>query len=346
MFKIGLDVHKVHTQACILSEEGEVQEMRFLTDRQRLREIFGALERSRILLESSTESEWVARCLEELGHEVIVADPNYAPMYAQRSRRVKTDKRDSRALGLACASGTYRPAHRLSDGQREIRAALQARTALVQMRTRVVNVTRTMLRRDGYRVTLSHPETFADRVAKLTLPERFHREWSHLGRQLQSLNEEIADYNGRLRSWVRENEVLRRLCSMPAIGPVTAVSFVATLDTPERFAGPRQVEAYLGLVPSERSSGEKQRRGRLTKAGNRQMRSLLVEAAWGIVRSKRPETEPLRRWAERIGQRRGKKVAVVALARKLAGILFVMWRDGQDFDPVRLRTRTRNGEVG
>jgi len=98
MFIIGLDVHKIHTQACILGENGEVRESRLSTARDQFETVFGSMEKSRILLESSTESEWVARCLEGLGHTVIVADPNYAPMYGQRSRRVKTDKRDSRAL--------------------------------------------------------------------------------------------------------------------------------------------------------------------------------------------------------------------------------------------------------
>jgi len=111
---------------------------------------------------------------------------------------------------------------------------------------------------------------------------------------------------------------------------VTAVAFVATLDD----AG---VEAYLGLVPREWSSSEVQRRGRITKAGNARMRWLLVEAAWRVAtHKKRPETEPLRGWADRIARRRGKRVAIVALARKLSGILYAMYRDGSVYDPTKL----------
>ena len=84
---------------------------------------------ARILLEASTESEWVARCLEALGHEVIVADPNFAPMYATRTRKVKTDRRDARALADACLLGAYHPAHRLSDPQRHVRGRLLVRDA-------------------------------------------------------------------------------------------------------------------------------------------------------------------------------------------------------------------------
>ncbi len=102
MEKIGIDVHKVSTQVCVLTETGEYAECRIRTERDALAAFFGARRKARILLEAATESEWVARHLESLGHEVIVADPNFAPMYASRSRKVKTDKRDARAL---CVSG-------------------------------------------------------------------------------------------------------------------------------------------------------------------------------------------------------------------------------------------------
>src|SRR5881397_3914045 len=115
MDSIGLDLHKRESQLCILTVAGEVVEQRIVTSRERFAAVLGERPRARILLEASTESEWVARHLESLGHEVIVADPTYAPMYATRSRRVKTDKRNARTLRDACGQGTYRPAHRLSE---------------------------------------------------------------------------------------------------------------------------------------------------------------------------------------------------------------------------------------
>ena len=111
MEKIGIDVHKKESQLCIITEEGEVIEQRIRTERGRFAEVLGARGKAKVLMEASTESEWVARCLEELGHEVV-ADPNFAPMYGTKTRRVKTDKRDARALADACVSGTYREAHR------------------------------------------------------------------------------------------------------------------------------------------------------------------------------------------------------------------------------------------
>src|SRR6266508_1666925 len=111
MDHIGIDVHKKESQICILAEGGELLEQRIRTEPARFAAVLGARPRGRIVLASSTESEWVARCLEGLGHEVVVADPNFAPMYATRTRKVKTDRRDARALAEACLLGAYRPAH-------------------------------------------------------------------------------------------------------------------------------------------------------------------------------------------------------------------------------------------
>jgi Transposase len=115
MDHIGIDVHKRESQIYILAEGGEVIERRIRTEPERFDAMLGTRSRARIVIEASTDSEWVARCLEGLGHEVIVADPNFAPMYATRTRKVKTDGRDARALAEACLLGAYRPAHRPSD---------------------------------------------------------------------------------------------------------------------------------------------------------------------------------------------------------------------------------------
>ena len=140
MEHIGIDVHQNSCQVCVLTEDGGLVERRIKTDRLSLSAMFGDWPRARILVESSTESEWVARCLEGLGHEVIVADPNFAPMYATRSKKVKTDKRDARTLCEACRLGAYRPAHRTSDRQRDIRAPLAVRETLVRTRAEYISL--------------------------------------------------------------------------------------------------------------------------------------------------------------------------------------------------------------
>ncbi len=149
---IGIDVHKVHSQICRRSEAGEYEELRIRTERHRFAELLGGRPPARVLLEASTESEWVARCLEELGHEVVVVDPNFGPMYGNRSNRVKTDLRDARMLCEAARLGAYRAAHRCSAGTRHLRADLMIRHALVKTRSRYISVVRTLLRTDGLRV--------------------------------------------------------------------------------------------------------------------------------------------------------------------------------------------------
>ncbi len=129
---------------------------------------------------------------------------------------------------------------------------------------------------------------------------------------------------------------------MPSVGPVTAVAFVANVDDAKRFAGAHQLEAYLGLVPSEMSSGEKQRRGRITKMGSPRMRALLVQVALSTMRLRKATTAGLWEWASRIEVRRGRKVAAVALARKVAGILYAMMRDGSHFKPCVRREAMTN----
>jgi transposase len=337
MEHIGIDVHKNQSRICILTEQGELIERGIATHRERLGEFFGKRSRAQILIEASTESEWVARCLEELGHEVIVADPNFAPMYATRSRRVKTDRRDARALAEACSLGAYRCAHRTSDGQRQVRAELAVREALVRTRSRYISVVRSLLRREGLRVRGGEAKSFGRRVKELEVPSPLASAIEPLLVVLEQVNGKIDGADRELDRRVREDPDLRRLTTVPGVGPVSAATFKATVDEVERFRGAGQVAAYLGLVPRERSSGERQQRGRITKAGNSRARSLLIEAAWLILRGKRSDTLALRTWAERVAARRGRRVAAVALARRLSRILYAMWRDDTGYAPEKIR---------
>jgi transposase len=337
MDTIGLDLHKRESQLCILTTDGEMIERRIATTRERFTAVLGGGPRARVLLEASTESEWVARYLESLGHDVVVADPGFAPMYATRSRRVKTDKRDARALCEACRLGAYRAIHRVSDAQRHVRAELAVRDAVVRTRTRYVALIKAAVRREGLRLTQGDPERTTAKLTAVPLAEETRRELAPLVALLEPLNVAIADADHRLAALARESAPARLLQTMPMIGPVTALGFVAALDDITRFTGAHQVEAYLGLVPSERSSGEQQHRGRITKRGDTRTRWLLVEAAWRIRRSKDPALAPLNAWADRIATRRGKRIAIVALARRLAGILSAMWRSGVPYAATRVR---------
>jgi transposase len=341
---IGLDLHKRESQLCVKAADGTITERRIVTSRERFTAVLGHAggQRSpaRILLEATTESEWVARHLETLGHEVIVADPNFAPMYATRSRRSKTDRRDARTLMQACDTGVYRRAHRLSEARRHVRAELAVRDCLVRTRTRYVALAKALVRRDGLRVPSSSSGSsgcVAERLATLPLSAELTRELAPLVCVLGAVNEQLRVLDRCREARTRSDPAVALLTTVPGVGPVTASAFVATVDDVRRFHAAHDLEAYLGLVPSERSSGEKRQLGRITKAGNGRVRWLLVEAGWGLLRSKAPATAALRAWGFRIAARRGKRIAAVALARRLAGILFAMWRDGAAYDAHKIR---------
>ena len=341
----AIDLGKRMSQVCILKEDGEIVERRIRTERDRFAAVFQAYPGIRILLEAGTESEWVARCLEDLGHAVIVADPNYAPMYAQRQRKVKTDRRDARALAEACRLGAYRPAHRTSDAQRQVRWHIATRETLVRMRARSMVLIGSLVRQTGLQVPGGKAESFARRLGTLPLSEPLRQAIAPMLVVLETLNQQVAAADRALEDLVQSDPRVRRLKTAPGVGPIIAATFVATVDRAERFSGPHQLEAYLGLVPREYSSGERQARGRITKAGNTRLRYLLIEGAWSILNHHQPETAALRAWATRIAARRGKPRAVVALARRLAGILFAMMRDGTVFDATRFASPTRVARV-
>jgi transposase len=346
----AIDLHKKESQIRIVTERGEVVDRRIATTRERLASVFWGRAPMRILLEASTESEWVAQHLETLGHEVVVADPTFAPMYSERSRRIKTDRRDVAALLEACQRGCYRATHRRSAPQRTVQAQLHVRRVLTASRTRVISLARAITRGDGFRVRSGSTGSFWDRVAALELPATLTATIAPLQRLLETLNEELSHVDDRFAALVAQDPVVRRLTTLPGIGPITASAYVAALDDASRFGRAAQVASYLGLVPREYSSGEQQRRGRVLRSAHPYLQSLLIQAAWHVWRSKDPRTASLRAWAQDIAHRRGKKIAMVALARRLARMLFAMWRDGVPYDaahtrPTRPSGAALNGEV-
>jgi transposase len=337
----AIDLHKKESQVRIITEGGEVIDRRIPTTRDHLTAVFWGRPHARILIEASTESEWVAQHLETLGHDVVVADPNYALMYGHRSRRVKTDRRDVAALAEACRHGIYRPAHRRSAQQRNIQWQLNVRRELVATRTRGISLTRAITRHAGYRIAGGATNTFLQRVAALQLPPVLDESLSPVRNVMEVIGEELSRVDTHFESVIADDPVVKRLTTCPSIGAITAAAFVAALDDVGRFGGRRgaaQVTSYLGLVPREYSSGEQQQRGRVMRSAHPYVQSLLVQAAFRVCRSSDPRVAALRSWAQAIERRRGKKIAVVALARRLARLLYAMWRDGTDYQPAKIRT--------
>lgn len=320
---------------------GLVAEGRIDTSQADLTRIFGARAPMPVLVESSTDSEWVAVLLESFGHEVIVADPSYLPMYGARQRRVKTDQRDVRALVTACRQGHYRRAHRVSASTRTLRQELRVRRHLVQMRTQTINVLRALLRQEGLRLPSGDAAAVPARLARVALPPTLARVLRPLETWLMTLQTLIAQADAAANASAAADPAVQHLMSVPGVGPVIALTYRAVLDSPARFAGdPGRASAFLGLVPSEHSSGEQQRRGHITKRGPRELRALLVQASWVVWRARSAASAPLRIWAQTLAARRGRRIAIVALARRLSRILLAVWRDATDFSPRPLPVRS------
>lgn len=316
---VGLDVHKKQRQICPFTEAGEIRHQRIETQRERCAAVLTARPQVRILSEASTESAWVAQCLEAWGHEVMVAEPHDAPRYAQRSRRVKTDRRDAEALAHAGRLGASRPAYRTSERQRHVRAVLTGRDAVVQSRTRWISVVRALLRQPGYRLRSGATESLRDRVAARELPADLQAALEPLLRAMPSVHEPLAALEQRTETMAHDDAIVERWRTAPGVGPLTALSFVATLDEVERFDKAHQVESSRGLVPRAWRAGEQQQRGKIPTQGRGQMRAVVVGAAWRIWRRQGGGGRKLRPWAEHLAARRGKRVAGGALARRLAG---------------------------
>src|SRR5688572_7844559 len=222
----AIDLHMRYSQIRIVDADGRVlRERRVPTTPARLVEVFEGYGALRVLLETGTESEWVAQALEAGGHAVIVADPNYAPMYGELRRTVKTDRRDVAALAEANRRGWYRETHRVSAAQRALRRTLRSRRQLVQMRSGTISVIRSLLRQEGYRLAASSSARVPARLAALGLPAALQETLAPLASLVTTLTREIAGVDARLAAVATADPIVGRLQTVPGVGPVVALTF-------------------------------------------------------------------------------------------------------------------------
>jgi transposase len=290
---------------------------------------------SRVVLETSAEAFAVADIAREAGHEVRVVPATIVKGLGVGARGIKTDARDSSVMSEVSCRIDLPSVHIPSDRSRDRKSLSACRENLVEARTCLINGVRGWTRTQLLRIRSGAVETFAKRVRERLLSDSNGMP-SFIERQLiaiEALNEQIAVADKEMVQLAKEDEVCARLMTVPGVGPVVSIHFAATLDVIERFDGAHSVESYLGLTPGENSSGMRQRRGGITKAGSKRTRALLVQAAWTLWRTQ--PGDPIASWVGKVAERRGKKVAVVALARKLAGILYAMWRDKKNYNPCR-----------
>ena len=215
---------------------------------------------------------------------------------------------------------------------RQLRRSLRVRSHLVRQRSQTISLLRSLLRQEGLRVASGSAERILTRLDQIVLPEALAAAVWPLRAVITQLNALLVQADTALDERATEDPMTQHLMTAPGVGPVVALTFQAVMDTPARFGGDAgRASAFLGLVPSEDSSAERQHKGPITKAGPRELRALLVQASWVVWRGRSAAGVVLRAWAQALAARRGRRIAVVALARRLSRILYALWRDRVDF---------------
>jgi len=332
---VGLDMGDRFSRYCLLNEEGNVvEEGRIQSTEAALRRHFEGEPRMRIALECGTHSPWVSRLLKALGHQAIVA--NARKIRAITASESKNDKNDAEKLARFAAHDPrlLSPVeHRSPERQVDLNL-IHARSTLVRARTMIVNALRGLVKSAGGRLPACSTESLPDRASSAIAPA-LAKVATPLLKQIALLNAQIAGMDKQVEKLGAKYPEIGLLRTAPGVGPIVAAAYVLTLDRPDAVPHNRSAGAFLGLRPGQSQSGDSDPQRRISKTGNSCLRSLLVQSAQYILGRFGPDCE-LRRWGLKLAQsggKRGKKRAIVAVARKLAVILHAMWRSGQRFQP-------------
>ena len=332
MEHIAIDLGSRESQVCVRDPQGAI-----LLERKvptaKLGAYLAKRPHSRVILETCAEAFFVADAASALGHQVRVVPATLVRQLGVGERGVKNDQRDARKLSEVSTRIDLPSVHVPSELSRERKRLCNSRSALLQSRVQLINFVRGQLRAHALVVHKRNPSTFPRTVRELLL-ERSEGIAAHIERVLaaiESINEQLKDADRELLELAEQDPLCERLMQVPGVGPVIALRFVAVVDQPERFASAHHLMSYVGLTPGESSSSLRSHRTGITKAGASDLRHALVQGCWSMLRTK--PGEPMVQWALSLAARRNRQVAVVALARKLLGILWAMWRSGQSYRP-------------
>jgi transposase len=330
MLIIGCDYHPGFQQiAFVDTDTGELNERR-LGHREQAEQFYQELRQRNVLvragMEASGHSRWFEHLLRDLQFELWIGDA--AEIRSKRVRKQKTDRQDAQLLLQLMLENRFPRIWVPDTENRDLRQLLWHRHRLVQMRTRVMNQLHVVALNEGLRrkKALWRPAGRKELESIVLAP------WATRRRQdlldlFDQLTPKIQELTRALEEEVEKRPATRLLMTHPGVGPLTALAFELVIGTPERFHCGKQIASYVGLVPEEKSSGDRRRLGHISKQGNVLLRFLLVEAAQVTVRSQ-PE------WRSKffhLAMRRGRKIAKIAMARKLAVHLYWMWRQGCDY---------------
>jgi transposase len=329
----GLDVSVKETSICIVDDAGKiVREVRVASEPEALLQVLtNTIYRfKRVGLEAGPLSQWLFSVLAEAGLPVICVETRHmrAVLKAQIN---KTDRNDARGIAQMMRVRLYRPVHVKTLRSQKLRMLLTHRKLLQSKAIAIENDLRATLRNFGLKVGMVGTVKFEARIKELVedLPDlAILVEPLLVVRRV--LREQLGILHRRVLAVVRDDEVCRRLMTVPGVGPVVALTYRVTVDVPARFRNSKAVGAVFGLTPAKDQSGERDRSGAISRCGDEMMRVMLYEAAQ-IMLLRSAKWSWLKAWAMKIARHRGMKKAVVALARRLAVIMHRMWVDGTEF---------------
>ncbi len=340
MIIIGTDFHPEFQQiACVDTDTGELQEKRLAhreEAEQFYRDLVAARQQVRVGMEASGHARWFERLLAELQFELWIGDA--AEIQTKRVRKQKTDRQDAQLILKLMLKDDFPRIWVPSWENRDVRQLLWHRHRMVQARTRIMNQLQALALNEGVRCKKRlWRERGRQQLESFPLAPWASRRRRDLLELLDRLNPTIAELTQAIEQEADKCPEAKRLMTHPGVGPLTALAFVLIVGKAKRFQCGKQIASYLGLVPLEKSSGNRRRLGHITKQGNSILRFLLVEAAQVTVRS-------LPEWRSKyvhLMMRRGRKIAKVAMARRLAVALYWMWRKGWSYEQSKSSVRTR-----
>jgi transposase len=335
---IGLDLGDRWSLYCVLDEAGQViLEQKLPTTPEAMRQAFEKMPQSRIALETGTHSPWVSRQLTQLRHEVIFAHARNVRLIGE-SRR-KDDRIDARTLARLARIDPQLLSpvqHRSAKAQVHL-TVIRARAGLVSARTALVNAARGLVKSYGERLRKCGTQQVGREMAA-GLSAELREALEPLLREVESLNERIKEYDRRIEQIAKKDyPEVELLQQVKGVGDLIALTYVLTIEDPQRFRKSRDVGCFLGLRPGRRNSGQSEPQMHISKEGDRYLRTLIVQGAHYIL-GPFGEDSDLRRWGRKLAERGGKnakKRAVVAVARKLAILLHRLWVSGEVYEPLR-----------
>lgn len=284
---------------------------------------------TQLYLEAGTASAWAARIIEGSGQRAMVIDPNRNRMIAGSVK--KTDKSDAATLAMMGRAGLLLGVHVRSEATDRVRQLFAARNALVRSRANLIRVVRALHRSDGELLPKADTDDFAEIIkGKWGIDPEKEDAVIPLVEAIDAITTQVKATEKTMETHAADNHVLlSRLKTIPGVGDLTSIAFAAHIEDAGRFANSSQIAGYFGLAPWVHESAGKRKDGKITKRGNKAVRCLLVQAAWAHLRSK--EDTALKRWTHRLMERVGSKKAIVALARKLAELMWTLWRSERTY---------------